>query len=42
MNIHDIEKPKNVFVALVLSCVAWIILRLLHSPHDEYMSEENE
>lgn len=35
MNIKDVEKPKNLITALVFSGLAWIVLRFLHSPHNE-------
>lgn len=41
MDLKDIERPKNVFVALVFSTLAWVVLQFLHSPGSE-RDEENK
>jgi len=38
----NIERPKNVLVALVFSCIAWIVMRFFRSPRSEQQSGEND
>ena len=36
------KKPRNLLVTLVLSCLAWVILRFLRSVRSERPAEEDE
>ncbi|HEY9002771.1 MAG TPA: hypothetical protein VIM89_15555 [Mucilaginibacter sp.] len=42
MKSSTVQHPKNLIVTLALSCLAWALLRFLHSPEEEKPEQKIE